>query len=120
MTEELKKQGIADGAADAETVEETAPRPTWTKPPRRRSARLVARHSMRKMSAPRTSAPAPRRSACATLTTRMRTRHPATPGRRCAACGAEAAGDHWRFYIVFASIVFYAIFNTAARHTAPA
>lgn len=23
-------------------------------------------------------------------------------------------GDHWRFYIVFASIVFYAIFNTAA------
>ena len=26
----------------------------------------------------------------------------------------EAAGDHWRFYIVFASIVFYAIFNTAA------
>ena len=27
---------------------------------------------------------------------------------------SEAAGDHWRFYIVFASIVFYAIFNTAA------
>lgn len=26
----------------------------------------------------------------------------------------EAAGDHWRFYIVFASVVFYAIFNTAA------
>ena len=26
----------------------------------------------------------------------------------------EAAGDHWRFYIVFASIVFYVIFNTAA------
>lgn len=27
---------------------------------------------------------------------------------------SEAAGDHWRFYIVFASVVFYAIFNTAA------
>ena len=27
---------------------------------------------------------------------------------------SEAAGDHWRFYIVFASIVFYVIFNTAA------
>lgn len=32
---------------------------------------------------------------------------------------SEAAGDHWRFYIVFASIVFYVIFNTAARHIAP-
>lgn len=27
---------------------------------------------------------------------------------------SEAAGDHWRFYVVFASIVFYVIFNTAA------
>ncbi|MFR6500865.1 MAG: ABC transporter transmembrane domain-containing protein, partial [Collinsella sp.] len=27
---------------------------------------------------------------------------------------SEDAGDHWRFYIVFASIVFYVIFNTAA------
>ncbi len=27
---------------------------------------------------------------------------------------SEAVGDHWRFYLVFASIVFYVIFNTAA------
>ena len=32
---------------------------------------------------------------------------------------SEAAGDHWRFYIVFASIVFYAIFNTCLLYTSP-
>lgn len=74
MTEELKKQGIVDGAAVVETVEETGVAPDLDEAAKRRSARLAAKRSTRKTNVPRTSAPAPRQSVCATWTTKTRTR----------------------------------------------
>ena len=118
MTEELKKCGdaIDSNAVDAgeKTVEQAAASTELDDAARLRpSARLVARRCTRKTSVPRTNVPVPSRT-YARRGRRRRGRD--APGylatvRR---LWGEAAGDHWRFYIVFASIVFYAIFNTAA------
>ena len=89
-------------------------RPSWMTPPRLQpSARLAAKRSTRKTNVPRTSAPAEAE--------RMRDvddededETPRDTWATVRRLWSEAAGDHWRFYIVFASIVFYVIFNTAA------
>ena len=112
MTEELKKQGIVDGAAVVETVEETGVAPDTTKPPRRRSASSPP-SALRGKRTCRGRAPAPGRA----YARRGRRNEDETPQDTWATVRrlwSEAAGDHWRFYIVFASIVFYVIFNTAA------
>ncbi len=75
MTEELKKQGGVDDATTADWSRKRLPRrPSWMTPPRLQpSARLAAKRSTRKTNVPRTSAPAPRQSVCATWTTKTRT-----------------------------------------------
>ena len=88
MTEELKKQGIADDAAVAETVEETVAAPGLDEAAKAERMRDVDDED--EDETPRDTWATVRR------------------------LWSEAAGDHWRFYIVFASIVFYVIFNTAA------
>ena len=89
MTEELKKQGIADDAAVAETVEEAGATPGLdeaAKAAEREARRQALYEENERAEDERARAEAERMR---DVTTRTRTRRPATPGRRCAACGAR-------------------------------
>ena len=114
MTEEFKKQGIADGAAVAETVEETGVAPDLdeaAKAAEREARRQALYEENERAEDERARAEAERMRDVDDEDEDETPRDTWATVRR---LWSEAAGDHWRFYIVFASIVFYAIFNTAA------
>ena len=112
MTEELKKQGIADDAAVAETVEETGAMPVLDE-----AAKTAEREARRQALYEENERAEDERARAEAERMRDVDDEDETPRDTWATVRrlwSEAAGDHWRFYIVFASIVFYAIFNTAA------
>ena len=115
MTEELKKQGIADDAAAAETVEETGATPDLDEAAKAAAEREARRQALyeenERAEDERARAEAERMRDVDDEDEDETPRDTWATVRR---LWSEAAGDHWRFYIVFASIVFYAIFNTAA------
>ena len=114
MTEELKKQGIVDGAAVVETVEETGVAPDLdeaAKAAEREARRQALYEENERAEDERARAEAERMRDVDDEDEDETPRDTWATVRR---LWSEAAGDHWRFYIVFASIVFYAIFNTAA------
>ena len=115
MTEELKKQGIADDAAVAETVEETGATSDLDEAAKAAAAREARRQALyeanERAEDERARAEAERMRDVDDEDEDETPRDTWATVRR---LWSEAAGDHWRFYIVFASIVFYAIFNTAA------
>ena len=115
MTEELKKQGIADDVAAAETVEETGATPDLDEKAKAAAEREARRQALyeenERAEDERARAEAERMRDVDDEDEDETPRDTWATVRR---LWSEAAGDHWRFYIVFASIVFYAIFNTAA------
>ncbi len=112
MTEELKKQGGVDDAAAAGLVEETAAASTELDDAAKREARRQALYEENERAEDeRARAEAERMRDVDDEDEDEKPRDTWATVRR---LWSEAAGDHWRFYIVFASIVFYAIFNTAA------
>ena len=114
MTEELKKQGITDDAAVAETVEEAGATPGLdeaAKAAEREARRQALYEENERAEDERARAEAERMRDVDDEDEDETPRDTWATVRR---LWSEAAGDHWRFYIVFASIVFYAIFNTAA------
>ncbi|MEE0303788.1 MAG: ABC transporter transmembrane domain-containing protein, partial [Senegalimassilia anaerobia] len=115
MTEELKKQGIADDAAVAETVEETGVAPDLDEAAKAAAEREARRQALyeenERAEDERARAEAERMRDVDDEDEDETPRDTWATVRR---LWSEAAGDHWRFYIVFASIVFYVIFNTAA------
>ena len=115
MTEELKKRSIADDAAAAETVEETGVTPDLKEDAKAAAEREARRQALyeenERAEDERARAEAERMRDVDDEDEDETPRDTWATVRR---LWSEAAGDHWRFYIVFASIVFYAIFNTAA------
>ena len=112
MTGELKKQGGVDDAAAAGLVEETAAASTELDDAAKREARRQALYEENERAEDeRARAEAERMRDVDDEDEDETPRDTWATVRR---LWSEAAGDHWRFYIVFASIVFYAIFNTAA------
>ena len=114
MTEELKKRGIADDAAVAETVEGTGAMPGLdeaAKAAEREARRQALYEENERAEDERARAEAERMRDVDDEDEDETPRDTWATVRR---LWSEAAGDHWRFYIVFASIVFYVIFNTAA------
>ena len=114
MTEELKKQAIAEDAAVAETVEETGATPGLdeaAKAAEREARRQALYEENERAEDERARAEAERMRDVDDEDEDETPRDTWATVRR---LWSEAAGDHWRFYIVFASIVFYVIFNTAA------
>ena len=116
MTEELKKQGGVDDAVAAGLVEETAA----VAPELDDAAKAAAGREARRQALYEENERAEDERARAEAE-RMRDvddeEEDETPRDTWATVRrlwSEAVGDHWRFYIVFASIVFYVIFNTAA------
>ena len=116
MTEELKKQGGVDDAAAAGLVEETAAASTELDDADKAAAEREARRQALYEENERAEDERARAEA-----ERMRDvddededETPRDTWATVRRLWSEAAGDHWRFYIVFASIVFYVIFNTAA------
>ena len=116
MTEELKKQGGVDDAVAAGLVEETAA----VAPELDDAAKAAAEREARRQALYEENERAEDERARAEAE-RMRDvddededEKPRDTWATVRRLWSEAAGDHWRFYIVFASIVFYAIFNTAA------
>ena len=116
MTEELKKQGGVDDAAAAGLVEETAAASTELDDAAKAAAEREARRQALYEENERAEDERARAEA-----ERMRDvddededETPRDTWATVRRLWSEAAGDHWRFYIVFASIVFYVIFNTAA------
>ena len=116
MTEELRKQGGVDDDAAAGLVEETAAASTEQDAAARAAAEREARRQALYEENERAEDERARAEA-----ERMRDvddeEEDETPRDTWATVRrlwSEAAGDHWRFYIVFASIVFYVIFSTAA------
>ena len=114
MTEELKKQGGVDDAAVAGAVEEAAV------PELDAAAKAAAEREARRQALYEENERAEDERARAEAE-RMRDvddededETPRDTWATVRRLWSEAAGDHWRFYIVFASIVFYVIFNTAA------
>ncbi len=114
MTEELKKQGIADDAAVVETVEETGVAPDLdeaAKAAEREARRQALYEENERAEDERARAEAERMR---DVDDEDEDETPRDTWATVHRLWSEAAGDHWRFYIVFASIVFYVIFNTAA------
>ena len=116
MTEELKKQSVADGAAAAETGRGDGCRVTELDDAAKAAAEREARRQALYEENERAEDERARAEA-----ERMRDvddededETPRDTWATVRRLWSEAAGDHWRFYIVFASIVFYVIFNTAA------
>ena len=116
MAEELKKQSGGDGAVAAGLVEETAA----VAPELDDAAKAAAEREARRQALYEENERAEDERARAEAE-RMRDvddedddETPRDTWATVRRLWSEAAGDHWRFYIVFASIVFYAIFNTAA------
>ena len=115
MSEELKKQGVADGAAVTEVVEETGATPDLDEAAKAATEREARRQALyeenERAEDERARAEAERMRDVDDEDEDETPRDTWATVRR---LWSEAAGDHWRFYIVFASIVFYVIFNTAA------
>ena len=119
MTEELKKQGGLVDAAAADAAEEAVERAAMStelddaaKAAAEREARRQALYEENERAEDeRARAEAERMRDVDDEDEDEKPRDTWATVRR---LWSEAAGDHWRFYIVFASIVFYAIFNTAA------
>ena len=118
MTEELKKQGgVDDAAADAaeEAVERAAMSTELDEAAKAAAEREARRQALyeenERAEDERARAEAERMRDVDDEDEDEKPRDTWATVRR---LWSEAAGDHWRFYIVFASIVFYAIFNTAA------
>ena len=118
MTEELKKQGAID-AIVAGTVEEAVDQ-TAEVPELDAAAKAAAEREARRQALYEENERAEDERARAEAE-RMRDvgdededETPRDTWATVRRLWSEAAGDHWRFYIVFASIVFYVIFNTAA------
>ena len=115
MSEELKKQGVADGAAVTEVVEETGATPDLDEAAKAATEREARRQALyeenERAEDERARAEAERMRDVDDGDEDETPRDTWATVRR---LWSEAAGDHWRFYIVFASIVFYVIFNTAA------
>ena len=120
MTEELKKQGgaidaVVDEAAAAGAVEETAAVPELDAAAKAAAEREARRQALyeenERAEDERARAEAERMRDVDDEDEDEAPRDTWATVRR---LWNEAAGDHWRFYIVFASIVFYVIFNTAA------
>lgn len=116
MTEELKKQGGVDDAAAAGLAEETTAASTELDDAAKAAAEREARRQAlyeenERAEDERARAEAERMRDVGDEDEDEKPRDTWATVRR---LWSEAAGDHWRFYIVFASIVFYAIFNTAA------
>ena len=116
MTEELRKQASVDDAVAAGLVEETAA----VAPELDEAAKAAAEREARRQALYEENERAEDERARAEAE-RMRDvddededETPRDTWATVRRLWSEAAGDHWRFYIVFASIVFYAIFNTAA------
>ena len=116
MAEELKKQGGVDDAVAAGLVEETVA----VAPELDDAAKAAAEREARRQALYEENERAEDERARAEAE-RMRDvddededETPRDTWATVRRLWSEAAGDHWRFYIVFASIVFYAIFNTAA------
>ena len=116
MTEELRKQASVDDAVAAGLVEETAA----VAPELDEAAKAAAEREARRQALYEENERAEDERARAEAE-RMRDvddededEKPRDTWATVRRLWSEAAGDHWRFYIVFASIVFYAIFNTAA------
>ena len=116
MAEELKKQGGVDDAVAAGLVEETAA----VAPELDDAAKAAAEREARRQALYEENERAEDERARAEAE-RMRDvddededETPRDTWATVRRLWSEAAGDHWRFYIVFASIVFYVIFNTAA------
>ncbi|MBD9104051.1 MAG: ABC transporter ATP-binding protein, partial [Collinsella aerofaciens] len=115
MTEELKKQGVVDDVMAAGTAEETAVAPGLDD-----AAKAAAEREARRQALYEENERAEDERARAEAE-RMRDvgdededEKPSDTWATVRRLWSEAAGDHWRFYLVFASIVFYVIFNTAA------
>ena len=109
-----KKQAIAEDAAVAETVEETGATPGLdeaAKAAEREARRQALYEENERAEDERARAEAERMRDVDDEDEDETPRDTWATVRR---LWSEAAGDHWRFYIVFASIVFYVIFNTAA------
>ena len=121
MTEEFKKQSIADDAAAAETVEETGATPDLDEDAKAAAEREARRQALyeenERAEDERARAEAERMRDVDDEDEDDTPRDIWATVRR---LWSEAAGDHWRFYIVFASIVFYAILTPRRRLTAPA
>ena len=116
MAEELKKQGVADDAAVAETSRgDGLPRPSLDEAAKAAAEREARRQALyeenERAEDERARAEAERMRDVDDEDEDETPRDTWATVRR---LWSEAAGDHWRFYIVFASIVFYVIFNTAA------
>ena len=119
MTEELEKQGgvVDTAAADAadKTVDQTVVAPELDEAAKAAAAREARRQALyeenERAEDERARAEAERMRDVDDEDEDETPRDTWATVRR---LWSEAAGDHWRFYIVFASIVFYAIFNTAA------
>lgn len=119
MTEQLKKQGglVDAAAADAadKTVDQAAVAPELDEAAKAAAAREARRQALyeenERAEDERARAEAERMRDVDDEDEDETPRDTWATVRR---LWSEAAGDHWRFYIVFASIVFYAIFNTAA------
>ena len=119
MTEELRKQGglVDTAAADAadKTVDQAAVAPELDEAAKAAAAREARRQALyeenERAEDERARAEAERMRDVDDGDEDETPRDTWATVRR---LWSEATGDHWRFYIVFASIVFYAIFNTAA------
>ena len=112
MTEELEKQGGADDAVAAETIEGTGATPDLDE-----AAKAAEREARRQALYEENERAEDERARAEAERMRDVDDEDETPRDTWATVRrlwSEAAGDHWRFYIVFASIVFYVIFNTAA------
>lgn len=114
MTGELKKQGGVDDAAAAGLVEETAAASTELDDAAKAAAEREARRQALYEENERAEDERARAEAERMRDVDDEDEKPRDTWATVRRLWSEAAGDHWRFYIVFASIVFYAIFNTAA------
>lgn len=114
MSEELKSRGVADGAAVTEVVEETGATPDLDEAAKAATEREARRQALyeenERAEDERARAEAERMRDVDDEDEDETPRDTWATVRR---LWSEAAGDHC-FYIVFASIVFYVIFNTAA------
>ena len=113
MTEKLKKQGVVDDVVAAGAAKEAAVAPGLDD-----AAKAAAKREARRQALYEENERAEDERARAEAE-RMRDvddedETPRDTWATVRRLWSEAAGDHWRFYIVFASIVFYVIFNTAA------
>ena len=117
MTEELKKQGVVDDVVATGTAEEAAVAPGLDDAAKAAAEREARRQALyeenERAEDERARAEAERMRDVDDEDEDEKPRDTRATVRR---LWSEAAGDHWRFYLVFASIVFYVIFNLSLIH----